>query len=79
MFVKRIGSKVEVYHGTARMTPGGVTKSGIVHEDGRYKFKSKIRAARRNPALMTRARAVKRIASAMRRRGERPRGIIVLP
>lgn len=73
------GSKEQVYRGTALMTAGRVRKDGIVYEGGRYKFKSKIRAAKRNPALMSRARAVKRIASSMRRKGEKPRGLIVLP
>jgi len=61
------------------MTAGGVTKEGIVFQDGRYKFRSKIAAIKKNPVLMARARAVKEAARIMRERGERPRGIIVMP
>ena len=39
--MKRIGSKAEVYHGTARMTPGGVTRAGLMTHKGRIVSKKK--------------------------------------
>lgn len=53
MFEKRIGSAAEVFHGTARETPGGVTKEGLFQDskDGRIKSKAKSMAAKKNPAL----------------------------
>jgi hypothetical protein len=53
--MKKVGSKSQVFKGTAEQTIGGVTKSGIVrkkNEDGsyRYVFKSKSNASKKcNP------------------------------
>jgi hypothetical protein len=78
MITRRVGSKAQVFRGTAYQTSGGVTRSGIVYHDGKYKFKSRIAAAKRNPALMERARAIRERAAEMRRMGNPPRGIIHL-
>lgn len=68
------GSKVQVWNGTAKKTLGGVTRDGLFKDKyGRIRFKSRSLAAKRNPALMARAMAVKaqysrgRSASPLRR------------
>lgn len=41
---KRIGSPASVYHGTALMTPGGITKAGLIRirqSDGSYRIRFK--------------------------------------
>lgn len=60
-----VGSKTQVYHGTAHHTVGGITKGGILRRtdsDGkaRYVFRSRSEAAKRNPVLMAYARDAKR-------------------
>jgi len=45
--MKRIGSKAEVYHGTARMTPGGVTRAGLMTHKGRIVSKKKHAAGKK--------------------------------
>lgn len=53
--MQKVGTKAQVYKGTAEKTSGGVTKSGIMRkksEDGtfRYVFKSKSKASKKcNP------------------------------
>jgi hypothetical protein len=73
-----VGSRAQVWHGTCDRTSGGLTKSDLMMKDGRIISRRKSEAARRNPALMERAMAVKAEAKRMREMGERPRGIIRL-
>lgn len=54
------GSKLQVWHGTAHHTLGGVTKSGLLRKVGRdgsarIVFRSRSEAAKRNPVLMAHA------------------------
>jgi hypothetical protein len=37
-----VGSKAQVYHGTAKHTPGGLTKKNLVKSKGRIKSKRKV-------------------------------------
>lgn len=71
-FPLAVGSKVQVWNGTAHHTSGGVTRSGLIMVDGRIRFRSKSLAAKRNPVLQSYAQAAKRnpsfIASQRRRR-----------
>ena len=49
---KIVGSKAEVFHGTATHTPGGVTRTGLKQkEDGRIVFRSKSEAAKNGPGF----------------------------
>lgn len=49
----RVGSKAQVFHGTADMTAGGLKKSDLFldKEDGRIKSKAQSKAGKKNPAL----------------------------
>ena len=54
------GSKLQVWHGTAKKTLGGVPRDGLFQDkNGRIRFKSRSLAAKRNPEFMARAKAVK--------------------
>lgn len=59
-FPLAVGSKVQVWNGTAHHTSGGVTRTGLVMVDGRIRFRAKREAAKRNPVLMRYAEAAKR-------------------
>lgn len=48
---KRVGSRAEVFHGTALRTSGGLMKDNLVLKDGRISSKRQIAAAEANPAL----------------------------
>lgn len=51
-FELAVGSKLQVWNGTAHHTSGGVTKAGLILKDGRIRFRRKSEAAKRNPVLM---------------------------
>lgn len=54
------GSKLQVWNGTAHHTLGGVTRAGLFQDKyGRIRFRSRSVAAKRNPAFMARAQAMK--------------------
>jgi hypothetical protein len=54
------GSKQQVWNGTAMKTVGGVTRSGLFQDkNGRIRFASRSKAAKRNPDFMARAALVK--------------------
>lgn len=55
-----VGSKLQVWHGTAAKTPGGVTRAGLIKRKGRVLFESRSLAAKANPVLMAKAREMKR-------------------
>lgn len=68
----RIGSKAQVWHGTARQTAGGVQRKGLFQDrDGNIKFVKKARAIRKNPVMMANARGVKREAARLHRSGKK--------
>lgn len=48
-----VGSKSQVFHGTADRTAGGLTKSNLFQDsdDGRIKSRAQSAAAKKNPAL----------------------------
>lgn len=48
-----VGSKAQVYHGTADMTAGGLRKADLFldKDDGRIKSKAQSKAGKKNPAL----------------------------
>lgn len=48
-----VGSKSQVFHGTADRTAGGLTKSNLFQDsdDGRIKSRAQSDAAKKNPAL----------------------------
>ncbi len=48
-----VGSKSQVFHGTADRTAGGLTKSNLFQDsdDGRIKSRAQSEAAKKNPAL----------------------------
>lgn len=48
---KTVGSRAEVFHGTALRTSGGLMKTNLVMKDGRISSKRQIEAAKENPAL----------------------------
>lgn len=50
-YKQTIGSKCQVFHGTAKRTAGGVTKSGIMKKRGRCVFVKASRAAKRTKNL----------------------------
>lgn len=41
-YKQTVGSKAQVYHGTAKQTPGGLTKKNLVKSKGRIKSKRKV-------------------------------------
>lgn len=43
-----------MYHGTAKHTSGGLTKSDLVHDDGRIKSKKKMEAGKKAYTRMMR-------------------------
>ena len=45
-FLKCVGSKVQVWNGTARHTAGGVTRAGLKMEDGRIKYVKRSNASK---------------------------------
>ena len=52
-FKQCVGSKIQVYHGTAEKTSGGVKRSGITKKpDGRLVFAAKSAAARKSNNLV---------------------------
>lgn len=53
MFEKKVGTVAEVFHGTAEMTAGRLTKSAFFLDpkDGRIKSKAQSKAAKKNPGL----------------------------
>jgi hypothetical protein len=42
MYKNTVGSKAQVYHGTAKHTPGGLTKKSLVKSKGRIKSKKQV-------------------------------------
>jgi hypothetical protein len=51
-----VGSKLQVWNGTAHHTSGGVTRAGLFQDQyGRLRFKSRSAAAKRNPEFMAQA------------------------
>ena len=48
-----VGTKAQVFHGTADRTAGGLVKSNLFQdkEDGRIKSKAQSKAGKQNPAL----------------------------
>lgn len=59
MFDKKIGSRAEVWHGTAEMTSGGLKKKDLVMgEDGRIKSKKMVKRGQ-EPGLKKWREAVK--------------------
>lgn len=57
MFDKRIGSRAEVFHGTAEMTSGGLKKKDLMMKDGRIISKAMAKRGQ-NPALKKWRKAV---------------------
>jgi hypothetical protein len=45
--IPRIGSKAQVYHGTARQTPGGLKKSDLMFKKGRIISRRKSAAGKK--------------------------------
>ena len=61
-----IGSRAQVFHGTAKQTSGGMKKKDIKKtDDGRYVSKKK--SNNLNPALAARAEATKKIMDERKR------------
>lgn len=51
-----VGSKLQVWNGTAHHTSGGITRAGLFQDKyGRLRFKSRSVAAKRNPEFMAQA------------------------
>lgn len=57
-----VGTKAQVFHGTADRTPGGLSKSNLFQdkEDGRIKSKAQSAAGKKNPALKAWRKAVEK-------------------
>jgi len=57
-----VGTKAQVFHGTADKTPGGLSKSNLFQdkEDGRIKSKAQSAAGKNNPALKAWRKAVEK-------------------
>lgn len=54
-----VGSKLQVWNGTARQTPGGVTKAGLYKDRYNHvRFVSRSIAAKKNPEFMQQAALV---------------------
>ena len=52
----RVGSRAEVWHGTADQTSGGLTKNDLVQSiDGHIKSKKKVATGKKNPWIMASA------------------------
>ena len=51
--MKTIGTRAEVFHGTAEKTSGGLLKKDLKFDkkDGRIKSKAQVKAGKSNPAL----------------------------
>ena len=59
-FALCVGSKLQVWNGTAYKTSGGVKRSGLFQDKyGHIRFGSRSRAAKRNPEFMHQAMLVK--------------------
>ncbi len=62
-FKQNIGSKAQVYHGTAKQTSGGLKKSDLMKNKGRIVSKKQHRHGKRmykkNPALRAQAKLMK--------------------
>ena len=51
-FAMRVGSKRQVWNGTAEKTSGGIKKSGLIQNDrGEIKYKAMSKAAKKNKNL----------------------------
>jgi len=51
-FSMRVGSKRQVWNGTAEMTSGGVKRSGLIQNDkGEIKYKAMSKSAKKNKNL----------------------------
>ena len=57
-----VGSKSQVFHGTAAHTAGGLTKANLFQDasDGRIKSRAQSAAAKKNPALKAWREAVEK-------------------
>lgn len=51
-FLKTVGSKREVYNGTAQKTSGGLTKKNLVKSKGRIKSKRKVAQGKKSIKLL---------------------------
>ena len=47
-----VGSRAQVFHGTADKTSGGLTKSDLMMKDGRIKSRRASRSAKKNKNLV---------------------------
>lgn len=71
---KVVGSRAEVWHGTAVKTSGGLTKSDLFYDakDGRIKSKAKSSQAKSSPDLIAWRAAVAQARSETRNNGKFP-------
>lgn len=49
--MKTIGTRAQVWHGTATKTSGGLTKKDLFHKNGRIRSKRASRSAKKNKNL----------------------------
>lgn len=73
-----VGSKAQVYHGTASHTAGGLTRADLEKRDGRIISKRKSLAAHDNPALMRWRRALMAAREKYRSQGKSLDGFLPL-
>lgn len=62
MVAHAVGSKVQVYHGTAAHTAGGLTRKNLVKVDGRIKY---VKKRKTNSSLRKWAKAVSMVKKQM--------------
>ena len=56
-----VGSRAQVYHGTASHTAGGLTKKDLKMKDGEIVSKKKAKDAKKNPWIQAVAKAKKEL------------------
>ena len=56
-----VGSRAQVYHGTASHTAGGLTKKDLKIKDGEIVSKKKAKDAKKNPWIQAVAKAKKEL------------------
>ena len=80
-FEEYYGSKAKVFHGTAKMTKGGLQKSDIIRvkdSSGNFRYKSKKQhKKRKNPEITRRAKAMKKARNELISEGKIDKGDFV--